>query len=171
MDNKQKLIELYDTQDWHGLVKFANQIRDEQCKDFFFGLKKNYFNVIIASSWYYEAIDLMEKMGFCVITGNTTQVLKRIEKGKLKIEDSKNNIAIITKSKTMAGELSRLNFPTTNFELSIIDNYYERLQDKSLPEIETYCLENLDTSEKYLFTEENLKGLIREEKIDSIFED
>jgi hypothetical protein len=113
----------------------------------------------------------MEKMGFYVITGATTQVLRKIEKGKLKIEDSKNNIAIVTKSKTMAGELSRLNFPTTNFEFLLHNNYYEMLQDKSLPEINTFWLTNLDTSEVHKFTEENLKGLMREEKIDSIFED
>jgi hypothetical protein len=45
------------------------------------------------------------------------------------------------------------------------------LQDKSLPEINTFWLTNLDTSEVHKFTEENLKGLMREEKIDSIFED
>lgn len=90
MDNRQKLIELYDAQDWHGLVKFANQVRDEESsKDSLFGLKKNYFNVIRSSYYYMEAIELMQKMGYHVETGATSQVLKRIEKGKIKIEDSK----------------------------------------------------------------------------------
>lgn len=71
----------------------------------------------------------------------------------------------------MAGELSRLNFPTTNFEFFLDDNYYERLEDDSLPVLEWYELKNLDTGETYKFTEENLKGLLRQEQIDSIFED
>lgn len=172
MDNRQKLIELYDAQDWHGLVKFANQVRDEESsKESFFGLKKNYFNVIRTSYYYNEAIELMEKMGYHVETGATTQVLKRIEKGKIKIEDSKKNIAIVTKSTTMAAELARINFPTTNFEFFKNDNYYERLDNRNLPEIEWYELTNLDTGEVHKFTEETLKGLLRQEQIDSIFED
>jgi hypothetical protein len=179
MDFKEQLIEAYDKGDWNLLVDLALEIRKANSKESFFGLRKNYFNIIQCSyghSTYRVGKELLSKMGFQVIGSSTSQFLKKVKEGKINIEDAAKNIAIITKSSDMPGELSRIKFPYTYFELRLSNNGEEireaRRSNLEPPKRrEWFYLQNIETGEEYEFDECHINGLLRDEKIDSILED
>ena len=176
MDFKQKLIEAYDKGDWNGLVDLSIELRKSNSKESFFGLRKNCFNIIQSNRSYQEAKEVMKKFGFYIIGCATSQFIKKVNEGKIKIEDAYKNVAIITKSDDMPGALAQLKFPYTYFEFREKDNWREIYQAKQNDieppkKISWYYLKNIETGEEYEFDDTNIQGLLREEKIDSLLED
>jgi hypothetical protein len=179
MDFKQKLIEAFDNSDWDQLVNLAIEIRKSNSKESFFGLRKNCFN-IIQSSYGYEsygiAKEVMGNLGFYIIGKATSQFVKKVKEGEIKVEDAAKNVAIITKSNDMPGALSQLKFPYTYFQFRVKDNSEEIYQAKrngtELPnKRKWFYLKNLETGEEFDFDENTIQAFLREEKIDSILED
>lgn len=176
MDFRDKIIEAYDKSDWNLLVDLAIEVRKANSKESFFGLRKNYFNIIQGGHSYQEAKDVLHRLGFHVIGCATSQFIKKVKEGKVKVEDASKNIAIITKSDDMPGALAQLKFPYTYFDFREKDNSYERYEAKreglEPPDKKSwYWIKNVETGEEYEFDDANINGLLRDEKIDSILED
>lgn len=164
MDFRQKLIELYDNGDWDALVNLSIEIRKSNSKESFFGLRKNCFNIIQANHSYQEAKEVLTKLGFNVIACATSQFVKKIKEGKVKLEDASKNVAIITKSDDMPGALAQLKFPYTSFvfhEKSNWSKVYNAKQKGIEPpkEISWYHLKNMETGEEYDFDDTNMNYL------------
>lgn len=176
MELRDKLIETFDKGDWNALVNLAIEIRKSNSKKSFFGLRKNCFNIIQGSYSYQEAKNVMQRLGFHVIGCATSQFIKKVKEGKIKVEDAAKNVAIITKSDDMPGALSQLKFPYTYFDFRVKDNSGEiweaRLAGLELPKRrEWYYIKNEETGEEYEFDDANIQGLLRDERINDILED
>jgi hypothetical protein len=171
---KNQINNLIDTQDWNGLVKYTNELRKQNSSELVFGLKTNFFNVIQTSnSSIQDAINFLKKMGFYIISGTGPEILDKIKHNEIKIEDAGiKNIGIVTKSTSLAGELSLLNFPVSIYKFySIIDyddpNYMYLEDGKGGLQ---YHFTNLETNKLYSFEEAQLSGIIRDERINSILD-
>jgi hypothetical protein len=176
MDYRQQLLDTYDSGDFDALINLANEIRKVNSKESFFGLRKNYFNIIHSHRSYTKAKEVLEKLGFHVIGCAASQFLKKVQDGKIKVEDAAKNIAIVTKSDTMAGTLAALKFPYTEFTFHEMNNWHEiynaRRGNLPEPDLRKWLrLTNEQTSDIFEFDEVNINGLLRDEKIDSILED
>ena len=57
---KYQINNLIDSQNWNGLVKYANELRKQKSTELPFGLKSNFFNIIETSDG--GAIDLLETL-------------------------------------------------------------------------------------------------------------
>ena len=159
MEYRQKLLNLYDSGNYDDLISLAFEIRKNASKIAFFGLRKNYFNVIYVDDYQEEAKSFFEKLNYHVIICNKIVEFKEnVQDGKIKIEDAIINIVIITDKWTMCDALAILNFPHIGFRF--------KREKKS-----SFLIENWETKEIFKVTEENLAGIIREEKINSILEE
>ena len=166
MEHRQKLLNLYDNGNYDDLISFAFEIRKNASKVAFFGLRKNYFNVIYVDDYQEEAKSFFEKLNYHVIICNKIVEFKEnVKDGKIKIEDAIKNIVIITNKWTMCDALAVLNFPHIGFIFSCKVDY---------DTWESYFLiRNIETKEifKFINIDSIITGIIREEKINSILED
>ena len=176
--DKEKLIELFDAQNWDELLNLIIKLKTGATKTLF-GLKRNCFNVIEleASRWYSDIDEVFKNLGFHIINCNLQEFKKMVKKGEINL-DTHKDIIISTTSHSINSILNEKNLPNNRLKLHCKNNsveYYTNFDYtnniSTIEHKEWWILENLITGEKYEFDKVSALGHSRDERIDSIFED
>lgn len=185
MDNKEKINQLYDLEDWDGILELVNKIKTGATKALL-GLKRNCINVIRYTGGYSLAVwdaknysvlqSILENLGFYVIDCNLVDFKKKVKKKEINLDTNKDFV-ILTTSHSIIPILNELNLPNNLLIGKVCNNneeYWKAIRSNQTPypvQKTWYKLVNVNTGAIFEFDSTVAAASSRDERIDSIFED
>ena len=174
MDNKEKINQLYDLEDWDGILELVNKIKTGATKALL-GLKRNCINVIQYHPNYSTSIydgknnislqSVLESFGFHVIDCNLAEFKKKVKNKEINL-DTYKDFVVLTSSHSIIPILNELKLPSNSLTGKVEDNrdeYWKAVRKNITPYPVQKSLFEFDSTVAAASS--------RDERIDSIFED
>lgn len=183
MDNKEKINQLYDANDWDGIIELVNKIKTGSTQALL-GLKRNCINVIQYHPNYSLSIydgktnislqSILESFGFHVIDCNLAEFKKKVKNKEINL-DTYKDFVVLTSSHSIIPILNELKLPSNLLTGKVEDNRKELEKSKTdytyLDIKAWFKLVNLNTGAIFEFDTTVAAASSRDERINSIFED